>query len=58
MSYPGGVVGAVSWDVEIRHQTYHGVTNVLGSGTLLERRAIGGNSPVHEIHAHSATDPK
>ena len=31
----------------------HRVTNVLDSGTALERRAVEGNGPVHEINAHS-----
>jgi hypothetical protein len=36
------------------HQTLHGVTKLLSSGSMLERCAIAGKSPVHERHAVSA----
>jgi hypothetical protein len=30
------------------HQIGHGVTNLIASGSVLERRATAGKSPVHE----------
>jgi leucyl aminopeptidase len=36
------------------HQTSHGVTNLMSSGSVLERRATVGKSPVHERHSDSA----
>src|SRR5436305_13273931 len=41
------------WNRPKGRQTLHGVTNLLPSGSVLERRATAGKSPVHERYADS-----
>ena len=36
------------------HQILHGVTKLMRSGSVLEKRAAVGNSPVHETYSASA----
>ena len=41
-----------------RHQTLHGVTKLLPSRSVLERRTAEGKSPVCERHAASVSAPE
>ena len=50
MEQPGGVAVWGLWDRYVGHQTHDRVTNPMRSGSVLERRATAGKSPVHETH--------
>ena len=58
VQYPDGVADRGLWDVKTLHQKCHEVNKLLCSGTVSEKPAIVGKSPVHETHAIFVTNPK
>jgi hypothetical protein len=55
---PGGIADAGSRDHQTEHQIGHEVTKLPCSGTVQERPAKVGNSPVHETRAAFGCHPK